>query len=403
MEQIPLAAQTMFAELVQRALDAEFDENYDERGRFKRRRKKGGYLYWHYVRDIDGKEKEEYVGPVRDPVINDTVKRFQSIKSDYKKRRQMVRALRAVGIPQADEMTGMVIEALWKAGFFRLRGVLVGTAAFQCYSGLLGVRMTGATLMTQDIDAAQFPDVSRFVGDTMPPILEVLHSVDRTFRSIPDLTHPSRVSRFVNDDRYLVEFITPNRGSDKNQRKPAVMPALDGASVTPLRYLDYLIYDPVRAVILYKGGIPVVVPSPERYAIHKLIIAPRRRENIAKSSKDIAQAEQLIRACLLRRSFNLFQAWDEAWQRGSNWKKLLKQGAEMLSEDVRNDFIFSMQSHGWAGRGLKVKSGVKLKKKSRTKRASKQSTKRRKKNSRLANQQKKLHFAISPPYMIPSQ
>jgi hypothetical protein len=43
MQEIDLATQTMFAELLQRSLDAEFREN----GTFVRKRSKGR-LYWHY-------------------------------------------------------------------------------------------------------------------------------------------------------------------------------------------------------------------------------------------------------------------------------------------------------------------------------------------------------------------
>ena len=39
-----------------------------------------------------------------------------------------------------------------KAGFFRLRGVLVGTTAYQCYSGMLSYKLSAATLGTQDAE-----------------------------------------------------------------------------------------------------------------------------------------------------------------------------------------------------------------------------------------------------------
>ena len=41
MVDLSLASQTMFAELLQRCLDAEFDELYNERGRFVRVRSRG--------------------------------------------------------------------------------------------------------------------------------------------------------------------------------------------------------------------------------------------------------------------------------------------------------------------------------------------------------------------------
>jgi hypothetical protein len=41
MQEITLATQTTFAELLQRSLAAEFDDTYRERGQFKRRLRKG--------------------------------------------------------------------------------------------------------------------------------------------------------------------------------------------------------------------------------------------------------------------------------------------------------------------------------------------------------------------------
>ena len=355
MNEIALATQTMFAELTQRCLDDDFDERYDERGNFKRRRKKG-FLYWHYIRDVGGKKREEYVGPVRDPEINERVNRFKATKSDFKSRREMVRALIAAGLPATDSMTGAVAEALWKAGFFRPRGVLIGTSAFQCYSGLLGARLTGATLMTQDLDVAQFYDVSHMVGDSMPPILDVLRGVDETFRAVPDQADRHRVTRFMTKSGYAVAFLAPNRASDAHQGRPAEMPALGGASATPLRYLDYLIHEPVRSVLLYKGGIPVAVPAPARFAVHKLIVGALRTDDFVKSAKDIAHAEQIIRLLLARRSYELHEAWQEAWDRGPKWRDRLQAGTAMMSEATRNDLIFNLETHGWSAKALKPKA-----------------------------------------------
>ena len=47
MAKFGLAIQTMFAELTQRCLDAEFDETYEERGWFVKRRRQAR-MYWYY-------------------------------------------------------------------------------------------------------------------------------------------------------------------------------------------------------------------------------------------------------------------------------------------------------------------------------------------------------------------
>lgn len=333
METVSLAAQTMFAELLARCLDAEFDETYDERGSFVRKRSKGR-MYWHHQRKIEGKIVGLYVGPVTDKSITDRVKRFGSIKSDFRERREMVRALSATGLPVPDSSSGAVVEALWKAGLFRLRGVLVGTVAYQCYAGLLGVRLGGAALRTQDADFAQFWGISRNIGDSMPPMLDVLRGVDKTFKEMPTLDDPFVTTRYRNASGYKVEFLTPNRGSQDHQGKPARMPALGGAAAQPLRHLDYLIHQPERSVLLYKGGVPVTVPRAERYAVHKLIVAVERREQ-AKAGKDIMQAGTLISALAAKRPLELAEAWQAAWAVGPRWKEKLERGRARLTEASR--------------------------------------------------------------------
>lgn len=333
MDTITLAAQTMFAELLARSLDAEFDETFDERGTFVRKRSRGR-MYWHHQRKIDGKIVGLYVGPVTDKSITDRVERFQSLKTDFRERQEMVRALRATGLPAPDRITGEIVEALWKAGFFRLRGVLIGTVAYQAYAGLLGVRLGGAALMTQDADFAQFWGISQNIGDSMPPMLDVLRAVDPTFKEVPTLDSPFVTTSYVNRARYKVEFLTPNRGGDEHQAKPAKMPALGGASAQPLRHLDYLIHQPERSVLLYKGGIPVTVPRAERYAVHKLIVAVERREQ-AKAGKDIMQAGTLISALATRRPLELAEAWHAAWQVGPRWREKLESGRARLPEAPR--------------------------------------------------------------------
>lgn len=64
---------------------------------------------------------------------------------------------------------------------FRLPGILIGTIAFQTYAGVLSVRLPGHSIMTGDADVAQDFAVSREVGDSMPPILQLLQSVTRPF------------------------------------------------------------------------------------------------------------------------------------------------------------------------------------------------------------------------------
>jgi hypothetical protein len=94
----------------------------------------------------------------------------------------------------------------------------------------------------------------------------------------------------------------------------------------------------------------VTVPTPWRYAIHKLIIGGERLEE-EKTEKDMIQAEQLIIACFEgRRAYELHEAWDEANQRGPRWKEKLARGVGALTPDIRARFDEEMAKLQ-AGRG----------------------------------------------------
>lgn len=333
-----LQLQTMFAELEQRSLDAEFDEAFPLNGSFVKRAK-GERDYWYYNgydpdAETGGKRYQKYAGPADDPDITARIERFGSLKADFTERRRMVTALKAGGLPAPQTpFIGDVVEALWKAGAFRLRCVLIGTIAYNTYDGLLGYRLP--RYLTGDIDLAQFHSISFLVDDSLPPVLDVLRNVDKGFHEIPNQADDRHATKF-STGRFTVEFLTPNRSKDDYQRKPAPMPALGGAAAQPLRYLDYLIYRPARSVMLHNAGVPVWVPAPERYAIHKLIVATRRRDDLngqTKRDKDLRQAGTIITALSdSRRHHELAEAWADAWARGPRWREQLIQGRSALPD-----------------------------------------------------------------------
>jgi hypothetical protein len=341
MDRIPLAHQTLYAELQQQTLDAAFDEQFPENGSFVTKTLKGR-KYWYYEGyetssggTTKARKYSKYVGAQDAPEIAKRVEAFRRTKTSFRERRALVVSLRDAGLPTPPAFVGDVIEALWKAGIFRLRGV-VGTLDYQTYAGLLGVRLPAASIMTGDVDFAQFHSVSMLIDDSMPPMLETLRTVDKTFRERPHLDGNADTA-YVNDKNFSVEFLTPNRGSDDNAGQSAKMAALGGASAQPLRYIDFLITKPVQAVLLHKGGVPVTVPAPERYAVHKLIVAVQRKNDangITKARKDAQQAGHLIEALTLNsRQADLGFAWMEAWERGPRWRESLTAGRRHLTAE----------------------------------------------------------------------
>lgn len=329
--------QILYSELIQRSLDAAFESDFSLDGRFVRVTAQNR-AYWYFDTSGEGGKKlRRYVGPADDAEINSRVENFKTIKADYRARRKLVSTLvREAYLPAPPLKVGAVVQAMADAGFFRLRGVLVGTVAFQCYSAGLGIRLPGAMLQTGDADFAQFHSISVAVEDSMPDMVGVLQQVDATFRPVPRLNPKELPSQLASRDGYKVEFLTPNTGTDDYAGKATPMPALGNIAAEPLRFLDFLIYEPVRAVLLHGAGIPVLVPAPERYAIHKLIIATRRLEDQNgrdKSRKDLRQAVTLMQAMIAgHQVMPLADAFIEAWKRGAAWRTAISQSLLAVPE-----------------------------------------------------------------------
>jgi hypothetical protein len=80
----------------------------------------------------------------------------------------------------------------------------------------------------------------------------------------------------------------------------------------------------------------VLVPAPERYAIHKLIVSRRRPAGAAKQQKDIQQSAALLDLLAQKRPYELKTAWKAAYQRGKTWRQLLGEGLSQLPAASRD-------------------------------------------------------------------
>lgn len=96
--------------------------------------------------------------------------------------------------------------------------------------------------------------------------------------------------RFMHPD-LILEFLVPERGRGGDDAFD--IPAL-GVNAQPLRFLDLSL---AGTITLEFRGIPVRLPHPVRFALHKLIVA-QRRDNADKSERDRAQAMLVLNAVI---------------------------------------------------------------------------------------------------------
>jgi hypothetical protein len=307
-----------------------------------------GKLYLKANTTIGGHRRTIHIGCADDP---DAVEKARAIDEEMqraKARRQVVGLLRRAGMPSPSVELGRVLEALAAAELFRNGAVLVGTAAYQCYSPMVGMVLPAASMMTQDVDLAigsvslsaggrnAAADVDHPAKQPRQTLEDILRRADPTFSAAPDLGHKSPPSRFRANSGFLVDLITPVR--NRNQSRAVPIPGLQ-AGATPLQHLSWLIADPSPAAVLYGPGFLVQVPQPARYAVHKLLIAQKRPPGAAKRSKDLSQAKSLIEALTQSEPYAVKDALDDARGQGiKGWKRPIDRSiAELGLEDELRD------------------------------------------------------------------
>lgn len=300
---------------------------------------RNGRVYWYDSYRVGSEVRKHYIGENSD-ALRAQIARHREARAPAQDRRRararLVRLLRGEGFLGLDPSTGSLMAALAGAGVFRLGGTVVGTHAFRLYEGELNLRydLTQAA-QTDDLDIASFERLSLALEDAAaPPVQQVLG--DFAFSPAPSL-EPGRTWRWQQTaGNALVEFLTPAFGTEGLRDLPAL-----GVQAQALNHLNYLIAEPIPAAIPYRSGVLVQIPRPERYAIHKLIVAERRRaSDRIKAQKDRAQAAFLIGALAADRPEDLLDALEDARVRGSKWRDRIEASLARLPDTA--DILHSL-------------------------------------------------------------
>lgn len=253
---LSLAQHTLYADLLDQGSDDLFDPDLPENGSLLMRGNRAGtpaeHVYYQGYRcaagdDGRGQRYARYLGRSDDPEVSERIARFERVKAVRAERTTTVRALIGAGMPRPDRMAGRVIEALARAGLFTDDAVLIGEAASQTYASVIGVRLAKSrNAVGRDRSAVEIVvRNSRRSAD----ILTALRTIDPSFAAEPATTGTYTASTGV------------RVGST----------SLDRVNEETANLIGFLIADPVHAVVLHGPGLPVIVPAPERFAIHALI------------------------------------------------------------------------------------------------------------------------------------
>jgi len=128
----------------------------------------------------------------------------------------------------------------------------------------------------------------------------------------------------------ILEFLVPARGRETS--KPFSIDQL-GINAQALRFMDALARESIQVLF---DDIKVTIPHPADFALHKLLIAKRRKQK-GKAEKDRVQAIALLRAL---NDFNKTEAVRTAYHAmPKGWRKNIKQELFDLGEEELIDFV----------------------------------------------------------------
>ena len=331
--ELPLTAQTAYAQLLEAALVAEHVRSVaDLSGSFASKTVRGAkYWYFQYT-EPSGKLRQLFVGPDTAPVRALMARKAQP--SAVVALGPLARSCAALGCSEILPRHLRVLQRLAEYGFFRAGGVLIGTHAFLAFANMLGVRW-GDGSRTQDIDFAHAGKSLSLAlpGDVQVQTHEAIKSLEMGFLPVSSLASTAGAT-YLNprEPGFKLDFVTTLH---RKGTQPYEHPQL-GVTLQPRKLMEVSL-EHVQQAVLFAGARSVVanVPQPARYALHKLLVHGEREGTFAtKSSKDLLQARLLLTYLKEHRASEVEEAWADLISRGPGWVRRARHGRAALDKLV---------------------------------------------------------------------
>jgi hypothetical protein len=248
-----------------------------------------------YVRqyyDFDGRKRDQYLCQKDARDCERVVEAWKRRIDEARQLQASIRLLAREGYSTLGPKPLAALAMLSKHKIFEAGAVVAGTHAFEVMVNRLGIRV--AAFATEDIDVAR---LNKLALDKPPAggILQLLRESGIDFVDVPGFTRGAPATSFKERgrSRFTFDLLVPTSGEHIE-----ILPVPElNAHATGLPYLRYLLTETqMGAALSSHGAIAVRVPIPERFAVHKLIVAQLRVGRPEKSQKDLKQAAVLIAA-----------------------------------------------------------------------------------------------------------
>ena len=284
-----------------------------------------GSIYHYFQATLSSGRTQIYLGPDSEEIrrlIDQRKAGTKDVGSDAKMFQRLGSQLIAGGVTPVMPDMSRIIGRLADSGVFRLGGVLVGTVAYQILGPHLGVLWDAGVRMTQDVDLASDARIAVAVPDLRADVPAALESLQMGFFPVPRLSRKEPSTSYAIRGKTLrIDLLTPAK---RGATAPVFIRRLNAAAA-PLKYLDYLIKEPISAVMISGNPCLVKVPQPARYALHKLIVSQERDAAATdKKRKDMDQAAAMLAVLRENRPGDIELAREELAKHGASWLKKLE-------------------------------------------------------------------------------
>lgn len=247
--------------------------------------------YYRQFMDAEGKRQQLSLGgPKGDAEADERVAAVAAQIEQAKDLISRIRELAKLGFQIADNKTYATMAVLYNHGLFQAGAVLVGSHAYAVLLNSLGIK--AIAYETEDIDIAR---ARQLALQNLPSggLLDILRETGIDFVPVPPFNRGDPPTSFkqAGKTRFHVDLLVPS----KDDTFPTVAVPELGAHASGMPYLAYLLGQSHMGTLISRhGAVPVRVPDPARFAIHKILVSRLRTNMLIKSQKDVQQACVLL-------------------------------------------------------------------------------------------------------------
>ena len=324
------AAQTNFAELFEQAQAASVNQSVsDLPGSFNKKTVKGrSYWYWQ-MRDLQGNNRQVYLGP-DDERLAKLIQQYGDGKAKPSRDLAgLASACVSLGCMTVIPQHFAVIARMAEFGLFRAGGVLIGTHAFIAMANMLGVHWSSAW-RTSDVDVADSgKNVSLALADNAKAdIHDAITSLEMGLLPQNSLACGQGASYMTARKDIRVDLLTTaGRTADVYLYEPL------NVRLQPVKFMEFSLEHITQTALISGEQVVIVnIPSPMRYAMHKLVIMGEREEAFrTKITKDAGQVAALVEWGILRSPAALKAAAADLMGRGPGWRSRAREGVRHVA------------------------------------------------------------------------